>query len=322
MTTRALITGITGQDGSYLAELLLDKGYEVHGIVRRASLINTGRIDHLLFPKERVTLHYGDLSNGLDGLIYDLKPDFIYNMASMSHVRVSFDVPIFTLDVNAIGPARILEAIRLGDLKNKTRFYQASSSEMFGMAPAPQTEESRFLPCSPYGVAKLAAYWMTKTYRDGYGLFAANGILMNHESARRGETFVTRKIVDSAVRIKLGKQKELILGNLEAKRDWGHSKDYCRAIIKILEHTEPDDFLVATGKHYSIQEFAERVFKKLDLSWEDYVKFDAHYTRPKEVPELLGHPEKVKRVLGWEPQITLDDLIEEMITAAISRESQ
>lgn len=320
MTTKSLITGITGQDGSYLAELLLAKGHEVYGVVRRSSIIATPRINHLLFPEEKVTLLYGDLGNGLDSVIYDLKPDFIFNLASMSHVRVSFDIPIYTVDTNANGPTRILEAIRRMGLKNKTRFYQASSSEMFGMSPPPQNESTPFNPCSPYGVAKLAAYWMTKVYRDGYGLFASNGILFNHESPRRGETFVTMKIVRGAVRIKLGMQDKLVLGNLKAKRDWGHSKDYMKAIIKILEHNEPDDFVVATGEHYSIQDFLEKVFSALDLDWKEHVGFDPRYTRPKEVPALMGNPTKIKRVLNWEPEIKIDQLVTEMITKVFKEE--
>lgn len=320
MTTRALITGITGQDGSYLAELLLEKGYEVYGIVRRASVISTERINHLLFPEERVKLVYGDLGGDIESLIHDIKPDFIFNMASMSHVKVSFDVPIYTLDINAVGVARILEAIRHSGLKCKTRLYHASSSEMFGMSPPIQSEDTPFHPCSPYGVAKLAAYWMIKTYRDGYGMFAANGILFNHESVRRGETFVTKKIVRGAVRIKLDKQPDLVLGNLTAKRDWGHSKDYCKAIIAIAHHTEPDDFVVATGEHLSIMEFTKRVFSRLDLDYQKFVRFDERYTRPKEVPELCGNPAKIQKVLGWEPSIRIDDLIEEMVSGVMDEE--
>lgn len=322
MTTKALITGITGQDGSYLAELLLEKGYEVYGIIRRASTIGTSRIDHLLYPNEKVITMYGDLNNGLDSIIYDIRPDLIFNMASMSHVKVSFDVPVYTGQINAIGVTRILDIIKNLGLKDKTRFYQASSSEMFGMSPPPQNENTPFLPCSPYGAAKLYAYHMTKIYRDGYGLFASNGILFNHESKRRGETFVTKKIVRGAVRIKLGKQKFLELGNLDAKRDWGHSKDYMQAVIKILEHDEPDDFVVATGEHYSIREFLERVFDKLNLDWAAYVKYNAKYTRPKEVPALLGNPSKIKKVLGWDYTISITQLIDEMVEAIMEEESK
>jgi GDPmannose 4,6-dehydratase len=318
--TKALVTGITGQDGSYLAELLLEKGYEVYGIVRRASVISTGRINHLLFPEEKIKLLYGDLGGDIESLIHDIKPDYIFNMASMSHVRVSFDSPIYTMDINAVGPTRILEAIRHSGLRSKTRFYQASSSEIFGISPPPQNENTSFFPCSPYGIAKLAAYWMTRTYRDAYKMFSSNGILFNHESIRRGETFVTKKIVRGAVRIKLNKQEDLVLGNLNAKRDWGHSRDFCRAIIAILEHHEPDDFVVATGQYFSIMDFVAKVFGRLDLDWKRFVRFDERYTRPKEVPELCGDPEKIKRVLGWEPEITLDQLIEEMVSGVLDEE--
>lgn len=320
MTTRALITGITGQDGSYLAELLLEKGYEVYGIVRRASVISTERINHLLFPEEKIKLVYGDLGGDIESIIHDLKPDFIFNLASMSHVRVSFDVPIYTMDINAIGPTRILESIRHSGLKGTTRFYQASSSEIFGTSPPPQSETTSFCPCSPYGIAKLAGYWMTKTYRDGYGIFAANGILFNHESIRRGETFVTKKIVRGAVRIKLDKQQELVLGNLAAKRDWGHSQDYMRAIIAIVDHATPDDFVVATGQYLSIMDFVTKVFSRLDLDWKRYVKYDERYTRPKEVPELCGNPEKIKKTLHWEPRISIDQLIDEMVAGVLEEE--
>jgi GDPmannose 4,6-dehydratase len=321
MSKKAIITGITGQDGSYLAELLLEKGYQIYGVVRRASTINTSRIDHLLFPEEKVTLVYGDLAEGFDTLIHDVKPDEIYNLASMSHVRVSFDVPVYTLDINANGPTRILEAIRKLGLKN-TRFYQASSSEMFGMSPPPQSETTPFQPCSPYGAAKLCAYWITKTYRDGYDMFASNGILFNHESPRRGETFVTKKIVRAAVRIKLGKQKDLVLGNLDAKRDWGHSRDYMRAIYMILQHDRPDDFCVATGEHYSVKDFLVKVFERLDMDWKEYVKYDSRYSRPKEVPALMGNPHKIRSVLGWEPQIKIEQLIDDMVNNDLAEESR
>ena len=265
-------------------------------------------------------LVYGDLGGDIESLIADIKPDLVFNMASMSHVRVSFDVPIYTLDINALGPARILEAIRHSGLKNKTRYYQASSSEQFGMSPPPQDETTPFHPCSPYGIAKLAAYWMTRTYREGYGIFAANGILMNHESPRRGETFVTKKIVRGAVRIKLDKQPDLVLGNLSAKRDFGHSRDYMRAIYSIITHDRPDDFVVATGVHLSIMEFVQKVFSRLDLDWQKYVRYDEKYTRPKEVPELCGDPAKIKSVLGWEPKINIDELVEEMVTSVLNEE--
>jgi len=312
-----LVTGVTGQDGSYMSELLLEEGHEVYGIVRRTSTITTSRIEHIR-EHERFNLIFGDLAEGLDTLIYEIRPDFVINLASMSHVRVSFDIPVYTIDINAVGPARILESIR--KINRNIRFYQASSSEMFGLSPPPQNENTPFNPCSPYGVAKLAAYWLTRTYRDGYNMFASNGILFNHESERRGETFVTKKIVRSAVRIKLGKQNELVLGNLEARRDWGHSRDYCNAIYKILNHYEPDDFVVATGEHYSVKEFLVKVFEKLDLDWEEYVRYDGRYSRPKEVPALMGDPRKIKRVLGWEPQINIDELIDEMITSVMEEE--
>jgi len=316
----ALITGITGQDGSYLAELLLEKGYDVYGIVRRSSSIATSRIDHLLQPQELVHLVYGDLNGSIENIIHDLRPDLIFNMASMSHVRVSFDLPLYTLDANAIGPSRVLEAVRNSSLKNHTRIYQASSSEMFGMSPPLQNETTQFQPCSPYGVAKLAAYWMFRTYRDGYGMFASNGVLFNHESFRRGETFVTKKVVRSAVRIKLNKQPNVTLGNLSARRDWGHSKDYMEAVYKILMHDEPDDFVVATGEHYSVEEFVAKVFDRLGMDWHDYVKFDDRYKRPKEVPDLRGDPEKIHRVLGWEPRIKIDALIDDMIFNVMEEE--
>jgi len=316
---KALITGVTGQDGSYLAEILLEKGYEVYGVIRRASTINTSRIDHLLFPEEKIITVYGDLSDGLDDLIYDIQPDEIYNMASMSHVRVSFDIPRYTLDINATGPTRILESIRRLGLKN-TKFYQASSSEMYGMSPPPQDENTPFQPCSPYGIAKLAAYWMTKTYRDGYGIFASNGILFNHESPRRGETFVTQKIVRGAVRIKLGKQDHLTLGNLDAKRDWGHSKDYMRAVHAILQHDRPDDFVVATGHHFSVKEFVAHVFYKLGLDWKEYVRFDPRFTRPKEVPDLLGRANKIREVLNWEPEYDFYQVVDVMVKSVSDEE--
>ena len=318
MKDKIIITGITGMDGSNLADLLVGKGYDVYGVVRRASTINTSRIDHLIFPKEKATLVYGDLADGIDDLIYDLKPAYLFNTAAMSHVRVSFDMPKYTLDINAIGPTRILEGIR--KISPKTRFLQCSSSEMYGMSPPPQNENTPFRPCSPYGCAKLAAYWMTKLYRDGYGLFSSNSICFNHEGPRRGETFVTKKIVRAAVRIKLGKQKDLILGNLGAKRDWGDSRCYVRAMLKILQHDEPGDFVVATGEHYSVKEFLIKVFERLDLDWGKYVKHDEKYIRPKEVPALMGDPSKIKKVLNWEPQIRIDQLISEMIGAVMEEE--
>ena len=310
MSKTALITGISGQDGSYLAELLLTKGYEVHGIVRRASSINTWRIDHII---NDIQLHFGDLTDACSvmNVIKKIQPDEVYNLASMSHVRVSFDVPLYTGMATGLGVATMLECLRI--LKPDTRFYQASSSEMFGVSPAPQNENTRFQPQSPYGCAKLYGYWMTKTYRAGYGMFASNGILFNHESPRRGETFVTKKIVRSAVRIKLGLQKEIRLGNLEAKRDWGFAGDYVEAIYKILQHKEPDDFVIATEEYYSIKEFAEKVFNKLGLDFYKYLKFDDKYTRPNEVPELRGDASKTRKILNWQPKVKLDQLIDMML---------
>ena len=313
MTTKSLILGISGQDGSYLADLLLEKGHEVYGVVRRSSSISTERVDHLLFPDERITLLYGDLANGLDGIIYDIQPDYIYLMASMSHVRVSFDIPIYTLDINAVGPTRVFEAVRKSSLRNKVRIYMANSSEQFGDTPPVQNENSKMNPQSPYGVAKLAAYHMARMYRKAYGMFISCGILFNHTSPRRGETFVTKKIIRGAVRISLGKQSELVLGNLSSKRDFGHSKDYMKAVIKILEHYEPDDFVVATGEHYSIEEFLHKVFGILCLNVQDHVKFNPKYLRPSEVPDLMGDPTKIKNILGWEPEVNLDQLISEMV---------
>jgi GDPmannose 4,6-dehydratase len=309
---KALITGITGQDGSYLVELLLSKGYEVFGVVRRASTINTKRIDHICDPDDKEHIFFGDLADGIDDVLYLVQPDEIYNLASMSHVRVSFDVPIYTGDITGLGAARILEGIRKLNMKN-TRFYQASSSEMFGLTPPPQSEISPFNPVSPYGCAKLYAYNMTRAYRFGYNIFASNGILFNHESERRGKTFVTRKITRAACRIKLGLQKELHLGNLNAWRDWGHSKDYMRAIHLILQHDTPDDFVIATGEFHSVKEFVKRVFRYLDMDWKKYVVHDSKYNRPVEVPALKGDATKAMNILGWEPEITFDDLIEMMI---------
>lgn len=309
----ALITGITGQDGSYLAELLLSHNYEVHGVVRRASTINTSRIDHLLSPVERIHLHFGQLGDGIDGIIAELKPDEIYNIGSQSHVRVSFDIPIYTGRITGLGSIRILESIRRLGLAKKTKYYQASSSEQFGISPPPQYELTPMLPVSPYGCAKLYSYHATRTYRRGYGMFAANGILFNHESSRRGKTFVTRKITRAVARIKLGLQKELVLGNLDAKRDWGHAKDYCKAMWLIMQHSEPDDFVVATGHYYTIKEFVEAAFTYLDLDPWRYITFDDRYKRPCEVPALLGDASKIKRILGWEPEIDFYHLVAEMV---------
>jgi len=309
---KALITGITGQDGSYLAELLLSKGYEVFGVMRRSSTFNTSRIEHLFDPDDKKHIRYGDLADGLDDLLYSIQPDEIYNMASMSHVRVSFDIPIYTGDITGLGALRILEGIRKLGLKH-TRFYQASSSEMFGISPPPQNEETPFNPVSPYGCSKLYAYHITRTYRWGYDIFASNGILFNHESERRGLAFVTRKITRGASRIKLGLQDRLVLGNLDALRDWGHSKDYMRAVHMILQHDKPDDFVIATGQYHTVKEFVIAVFDYLDLDWKKYVTYDNQFIRPNEVPALQGDPTKVKTALGWEPEIGFEELIKLMV---------
>lgn len=318
---RALITGITGQDGSYLADLLVEQGYEVYGVMRRSSVFNTGRIDHLLFPGEKITTLYGDLANGIDGIISDLKPDLIFNTAAMSYVAASFDIPLYTMDVNAIGPARILEAIRHLGLKDKTRFLQCSSSEMFGISPPPQNETTQFQPQSPYGISKVAAFWITKTYRNAFKLFAANSICFNHESPRRGENFVTKKIIRSAVRIKLGKQQDLVLGNLKAKRDWGHSKDYCAAMLAVISHSEPDDFVIATGFQHTIEDFVTIVFDKLGLDYQKHVKINTKHFRPLEVPDLLGDASKIRSVLSWEPKISFSEMIDDMLSSVMKEES-
>jgi len=317
MTTKALITGITGQDGSYLSELLLQKGYEVYGLVRRASTVNTSRIDHIL---DKLTLVYGDVSNDIENVIYNIQPDVIYNLAAMSHVKVSFDTPAYTFEANATGPIKILEAIRTFGWAKKVRYYNASSSEIFGSSPPPQDENTPFCPCSPYGIAKLASHWATRVYRDGYGMFASNGILFNHTSPRRGETFVSKKIVRGAVRISLGKQPNLVLGNLDSKRDFGFSQDYCEAMIKIMEHDTPEDWVVSTGAFYSIREFVEKVFTRLSLDYKQYVEFDSKYLRPKEVNELLGVSDKIRNKLGWTPKVDIDQLIDMMISSVLNEE--
>ena len=316
---KAFITGITGQDGSYLAELLISKGYEIHGLIRRASTFNTDRIDHLYKdfhdPKARVYLHYGDLSvsGQLTDLLHDIQPDEIYHLGAQSHVRVSFDMPEYTSDVTGLGTMRLLEAIR--KLGLKIRFYQASSSEMFGAVPPPQSEATPFQPQSPYAVAKVYAYYIVKNYREAYNIFATNGILFNHESPRRGETFVTRKITRAAARIKLGLQDKLFLGNLEAKRDWGFAGDYVEAMWLMLQQDHPDDYVIATGETHSVREFAQRVFQKLDLEYERYVAIDKRYFRPTEVDVLLGDPTKAKKKLGWESKVNFESLIDMMIAA-------
>jgi GDPmannose 4,6-dehydratase len=316
---KALITGITGQDGSYLAELLLGKGYEVYGIIRRSSSFHTGRIDHLYRdPHEQPALKlvYGDLTDGSDlaTVVNEIRPDEVYNLGAQSHVRVSFDMPIYTADVDALGTLRLLEAIRT--IKNHPRFYQASSSEMYGkVVESPQTEKTPFYPRSPYGCAKAYSYWQTVNYREAYDLFACNGILFNHESPRRGETFVTRKITRAATRIKLGLQKELYLGNVDAKRDWGFAGDYVEAMWLMLQQEAPDDYVIATGETHSVREFLDEVFGHLDLDWSEYVKKDPKYFRPTEVDFLLGDPGKAKKELGWQPKVAFKELAQMMTDA-------
>ncbi len=321
-TQRALVTGITGQDGSYLAELLLSKGYEVHGIIRRSSSFNTDRIDHIYQDPHqadcRLFLYYGDLSDGtvMRRILEKVQPGEVYNLGAQSHVRVSFDEPEYTADVVALGTLRLLEAVR--DFQDRTgkqvRFYQAGSSEMYGkVQEIPQKETTPFYPRSPYAAAKVYAYWQTVNYREAYGLFACNGILFNHESPRRGETFVTRKITRAATRIKIGLQDKLYLGNLEAKRDWGFAGDYVEAMWLILQQEGPDDYVIATGKNYSVKEFLQKVFSKLDLEWERYVETDPRYLRPTEVDALLGDPAKAMQKLRWKPKVSLDELVDMMV---------
>jgi GDPmannose 4,6-dehydratase len=324
---KALITGISGQDGSYLAEFLLALGYEVHGIVRRSSSLNTARIDGIYqdphVPNARLKLAYGDLNDAssLNRILRTIQPDEIYNLGAQSHVRVSFDIPEYTAEVTALGTTRLLEAIRETGLEPK--FYQASSSEMFGkVQEIPQKETTPFYPRSPYGAAKVYAYWMTVNYREAYGLFACNGILFNHESPRRGETFVTRKITRAAARIKLGVQHELYLGNLDAKRDWGFAGDYVQAMWQMLQADEPDDYVVATGQTHTVREFLERAFEYLDLDWRRYVKIDPRYYRPTEVDLLIGDAHKAKRVLGWEPKVSFEELVVMMVEADIKAERE
>ena len=336
MKKKALIFGITGQDGSYLAELLLRKKYEVHGVKRRSSSINTSRIDHLYQDphqkKRNLILHYGDVtdSTSVSQIIKKIKPNEIYNLAAQSHVAVSFEVPEYTANADALGALRILESIKFHNFEKYTKFYQAGTSEMFGkVQTTPQNEKTPFYPLSPYGVAKVYAHWITKNYREAYNIFASNGILFNHESSRRGETFVTKKIVSAMCKIKYGKQRKLFLGNLYAKRDWGHAKDYCLAMWKILQHKKPDDFIIATGKQYSIKHFVNLVAKKLKmkLTWkgkglkekayDEYnkpiVECDKNYFRPLDVNTLLGNSSKAKKELKWKPKIDINMLIDEMI---------
>jgi GDPmannose 4,6-dehydratase len=318
MAKRALITGITGQDGSFLTELLLEKGYEVFGIVRRSSSFNTDRIDHLYQdphePTTRLRMFYGDLcdSSSLNNILRHTQPEEIYNLGAQSHVRVSFDVPEYTADVTGLGTIRLLESIREVGLKPK--FYQASSSELYGkVVETPQTERTPFYPRSPYACAKAYAYWITVNYRESYDMFACNGILFNHESERRGETFVSRKITRAATRIKLGLQKKLYLGNLDARRDWGYARDYVEAMWLMMQAEEPDDFVVATGETHSVREFLDESFGYLDLDWREYVEIDPRYFRPAEVDLLLGDPTKAKTVLGWEPKVGFKQLVKIMV---------
>jgi GDPmannose 4,6-dehydratase len=317
---KAIITGITGQDGSYLAELLLSKGYEVHGIIRRSSTFNTERIDHLYKDRHEknvnLFLHYGDLidSSNIIQLLYQIRPDEIYHLGAQSHVRVSFDMPIATGDMTGLSTTRILEAIR--QLGVKSRFYQASSSEMFGKVQAvPQNEQTPFYPRSPYAAAKVYAYWITVNYRESYNLHASNGILFNHESPRRGETFVTRKITRAVARIKAGIQKELYLGNLDAKRDWGYAPEYVEAMWLMLQQDNPDDFVIATGETHTVKEFVEEAFGLLGLDWKQYVRFDPRYLRPAEVDLLVGDASKARKILNWEPKVKFKQLVKIMVEA-------
>ena len=316
---KALITGITGQDGSYLTELLLKKGYQVWGIIRRSSSFHTGRIDHLYKdPHEQPALKlvYGDLTDGgnLSTIMNEIKPDEVYNLGAQSHVRVSFDTPVYTVDTDALGTLRLLETVRM--MEKPAKFYQASSSEMYGKAvETPQTEKTPFYPRSPYGCAKVYSFWQTLNYREAYGLFACNGILFNHESPRRGETFVTRKITQAATRIKLGLQGKLYLGNLDAKRDWGFAGDYVETMWLMLQQDKPDDYVIATGDTHSVREFLDEVFRHLDMDWHKYVETDPRYLRPSEVDCLLGDASKAKRVLKWEPKVTFKELARLMTDA-------
>ena len=317
---RALITGITGQDGSYLAELLLGKGYQVHGIIRRSSTFNTARVDHIYQDPHnedaRLFLHFGDLTDGsaISRLLPEIRPDEIYNLAAQSHVRTSFDIPVYTGEVTGLGTIRLLEAIRQTGMT--PRFYQASSSEVYGnVGTAPQSETTPFQPRSPYGCAKAYAFHVTRNYREAYGFFACNGILFNHESPRRGETFVTRKITRAATRIKLGLQDRLYLGNLDARRDWGYAPEYVEAMWLMLQHDRPDDYVIATGESHSVREFLDEAFGLLELDWKAHVDIDPRYCRPTEVDLLLGDPSRAKEVLGWQPEVRFRDLVRIMVEA-------
>lgn len=324
MSPIALITGISGQDGSYLTELLLEKGYEVHGIIRRSSLSKTDRIDHLLKNnqiKKKITLHYADLSdaNSLIKVLQEVKPSEIYHLAAQSDVGISFSQPLYTADVSGLGALRLLEGIRQSNLK--TRFYQAGSSELFGdVLEVPQNEKTPFNPRSPYAIAKAFAHWTTKCYRESYSLFACNGILFNHESPRRGENFVTRKITKTAAKIKLGLEKNLLLGNLDAQRDWGYAKDYVKAMWLMLQQDKPDDFVIATGETHTIKEFLDEAFGHLNLDWHEYVKVDPRFLRPLEVPKLIGDYSKAKKILHWQPKITFKELAKMMVEADLKAE--
>ena len=317
----ALIVGITGQDGSYLAELLLSKGYEVHGLIRRSSSFNTSRIDHIYQApqdeKQNLVLHYGDLTDGsrLVSLIGNIQPDEVYNLGAQSHVRVSFDEPEFTGDVTGVGSTRLLEAVRL--MSPHSKFYQASSSEMFGATPPPQDEDTPFYPRSPYGAAKVYSYWMTRNYREAYDMFAVNGILFNHESPRRGETFVTRKITRAVARIAAGKQDKLFLGNLDAIRDWGYAPEYVEGMWRMLQADKADDFVLATGVACSVREFVEHSFARVNLDWEKYVDFDERYLRPTEVDALIGDASKAERLLGWKAKTSAKALADLMVDADV-----
>ncbi len=321
MSKTALVTGVTGQDGSYLTELLLAKGYEVHGIVRRASTFNTARLDDVYQDphdeNRRLFLHHGDLSNsvGLVNLLREVQPQEVYHLGAQSHVKVSFDMPDYTGDVTGLGTVRFLEAIRAADVH--CRFYQASSSEMFGSTPPPQNEETPFHPRSPYGCAKVYGYWCTVNYREAYGLFATNGILFNHESPRRGETFVTRKITRAVARIHAGLQSYLYLGNLDAERDWGYAPEYVEGMWRMLQHDSPQDFVLATGEAHTVREFCRVAFARVDLDWEKYVKLDERYTRPSEVDALVGDASKAKTMLGWEPGVRFEELVQIMVDADV-----
>jgi GDPmannose 4,6-dehydratase len=321
MAKRAFITGITGQDGSYLAELLLGKGYEVHGLIRRASTFNTGRIDHLYVdahdPDARMFLHYGDLSDGarLVSLLSQINPDEVYNLGAQSHVRVSFDEPEHTGDTTGVGTMRMLEAVRMSGIN--TRFYQASSSEMFGATPPPQDEDTPFYPRSPYGAAKVYSYWVTKNYREAYDMFAVNGILFNHESPRRGETFVTRKITRAVAAIKAGRQDHVYLGNLDSVRDWGYAAEYVEGMWRMLQVDEPDDFVLATGGNFTVRDFVQVSFERAGLDWERHVRFDERYLRPTEVDALVGDASKAAEKLGWVPTVDTAELARIMVDADI-----